>query len=231
MQTVKTMRTLINLLEKRNCKFGLTECTRGLQLEGCDCCHGELDEAGAGPSRIIQHIHDGQMFIMISAMRGALRHGENLRRTAQLRRMLQGLPLSFIETEGEYQEQGRAEPSPEKSFFVMPQRAKHRISADAFRDLGIKMMHTFDQDSILFGDGKLATLIFDNGDTMDLGDTATFRPEVIDTLGGFSKIKGRKFSFTDAPTAARAVAKSAATEPAKPGGVTYGRDARTQYAA
>lgn len=185
----------------------------------------ELDEAGAGPSRVVQHIRDGNVFIMLSAMRGNLPHQENLRRTEKLNHMLGKLPVSFIETEGEYQEDGQSQPSPEKSFFVMPRKGATSVSPDAFRDFGVKLMHVFDQDSILYGNGKIASLIFDNGSTIDLGNTMTFRPEVIQDLGGFSKIKGRKFSFTDAPTASKPIDKvDAALEPAKTKGVPYGQD-------
>lgn len=183
----------------------------------------EVDESGAGPSRVIQHIRDGNVFIMISAMRGDMKHSVNLRRTEKLKAMLQSLSLSFIETEGEYQEEGRPDPSPEKSFFIMPRRGKKTVSPEIFRQFGVKLMHAFDQDSILFGDGKLASLIFSDGSTADLGDTVTFRPEVIKNLGGFSKIRGRVFSFTDSPTARQPVQKSDSTlEPAKTGGMQYG---------
>jgi hypothetical protein len=198
-----TMRALINLFEM---------------------IEGELDEAGAGPSRVVQHIRDGHVFIMLSAMRGDLKHSENLHRTSKLKIMLQGMPLSFIETEGEYQEEGQPEPSPEQSFFIMPKNGKNTLSPEVFRSFGIKLMQAFDQDSILYGDGKLASLIFSDGSTVDLGDTMTFRPEVIKDLGGFSKIRGRVFSFTDAPTAAKPVEKpDQISEPAKTKGVQYGQ--------
>lgn len=184
----------------------------------------ELDEGGAGPSRIVQHIRDGKVFFMISAMRGEHKHAENLRRTIKMKKMFRELPVVFIETEGEYTELGRDEPSPEKSFFVMPAKGKPEHTAGPFRKFGIKLMHVFDQDSILYGDGRLASLIFENGSTFDLGNTVTFRPEVIKDLGGFSRIKGRTFSFTDASTAGQPVTKShSVSEPALTKGVTYGQ--------
>jgi hypothetical protein len=181
--------------------------------------HTPLDEAGAGPSRVVQHIRDGNIFIMLSAMRADLKRSENLRRTEKLKAMLTSLPVSFIETEGEYHEEGQPEPSRELSFFVMPKRGARKLTAEQFRHFGIKLMHAFDQDSILYGDGKLASLIFSDGSTADLGDTLTFRPEVIETLGGFSKIRGRKFSFTDKPTASMPVEPP---DRATTKGVTYG---------
>jgi hypothetical protein len=183
----------------------------------------EIDEAGAGPSRIVKHIHNGAVFIMLSAMRADIKHSENLRRTDQLARLLSSKPVSFIETEGEYHEEGQTDPSPEKSFFVMPRRGAHRITPDQFRDFGIKLMKRFNQDSILFGDGKMATLIFSNGETMDLGDAVTFRPEIIQNLGGFSKIKGRPFSFTDRPTAGADVGADDESVPSKTRGTIYGQ--------
>ena len=108
----------------------------------------------------------------------------------------------------------------------MPRKGNATVTAEPFRQFGIKLMHTFEQDSILYGDGRTASLIFNDGSTADLGNTATFRPEVIKNLGGFSKVKGRVFSFTDAPTAAKPVEKpDQSEEPAKTRGVTYGHEA------
>jgi hypothetical protein len=186
---------------------------------------GEIDEAGAGPSRVVQHIRDGNVFIMLSAMRSNMSHAENLQRTEKLKQMLTTLPVSYFETAGEYTREGETAPSPEISFFIMPRKANAAVTAPVFRDFGIKLMHTFDQESILYGDGETATLIFQDGTTADLGNTVTFRPEIIKNLGGSSKIKGRVFSFTDAPTAAKPVEKPDQTqEPTKTHGTAYGDD-------
>jgi hypothetical protein len=163
--------------------------------------HTELDENGAGPARIIQHIRNGAVFIMISAMRGDRTRAENLKRTEKLKQVLTRMAVSFIETGGEYHEDGQDEPSEEKSFFIMPRRGTRTLSPKTFRAFGMKLMHGFQQDSILFGDGHIASLIFGDGSEIDLGDTVTFRPEIIKNLGGFSKIKGRPFSFTSRSTA------------------------------
>jgi hypothetical protein len=65
-------------------------------------------------------------------------------------------------------------------------------------------MHTFDQESIIYGDGQMVWLVFNDGTKDKLGNRLTFRPEVIDTLGGSSTIGNRKFSYTDANTASGA---------------------------
>jgi hypothetical protein len=72
-------------------------------------------------------------------------------------------------------------------------------------------MHTFNQDAIMVGDGKMVSLLFADGSEQDLGEALTFRPEIITDLGGFSKIKGRKFSFTDPDTAGAQVDKETVT--------------------
>lgn len=179
----------------------------------------KIDEAGAGPSRIVQHVRDGAVFFMLSAMRANLDYAQNKRRTEKLESALKQLPVSFIRTTGEYQEEGQPEPSTELSFFVMPRRGSGAMVADAFRKFGIKLMHAFEQDSILFGDGKSVGLIFSDGTTMNLGDHATFRADVISQLGGYSKIKGRQFSFTDKDMAGKAKQDN---QPATTKGVAYG---------
>jgi hypothetical protein len=161
-----------------------------------------LDEAGAGPARIAQHIKDGEMFFMISAMRQNLSKQENEKRTQVLKNKLAAMPgCSFIETTGEYQEIGQEEPGVEKSFFVLP-RSKNTGEMKFF-DFAKKMMNIFDQDSML---------ITNDGETIALGSNLTFDPSVIKNLGGFSKIKGRKFSFADQGEA--------------PTGIPYGMDSK-----
>jgi hypothetical protein len=88
-------------------------------------------------------------------------------------------------------------PSAEFSFFVMPAQT---LGIDVLRRIGVKLMHDFDQDSIVFGDGEQVTLIENDGNEFPIGDNATFDPAKIDKLPGFTKIRGRKFSFTDQPT-------------------------------
>jgi hypothetical protein len=170
-----------------------------------------LDEAGAGPARIAQHIKDGEMFFMISAMRQNLSKQENEKRTQVLKNKLAAMPgCSFIETTGEYQEIGQEEPGVEKSFFVLP-RSKNTGEMKFF-DFAKKMMNIFDQDSILIGAGNKVSLITNDGETIALGSNLTFDPSVIKNLGGFSKIKGRKFSFADQGEA--------------PTGIPYGMDSK-----
>lgn len=170
----------------------------------------EVEEAGAGPSRIVSHIQDGTPFIMISAFRGTNPHKVNVQRHAQMKHVLAKYPVSYIQTEGEYQEEGSDEPKPEQSLFIMPNRDDTTMPSKRLLAIGKALMAMFNQDSILYGDGEMVWLVFNDGSTDKLGNRLTFRPEVIDTLGGFSKVKHRKFSFTDPDTAAGAATYQAA---------------------
>lgn len=157
----------------------------------------KLEEAGAGLSRIVTHIRDGTPFLMVSAFRGTNPHNVNLQRHAQMKQILQRYPVSYIQTEGEYHEEGSPEPKAELSYFIMPSRGNVVMPTKRLLAIGKSLMAAFDQDSILFGDGETVSLVFNDGSTMKLGNRLTFRPEVIDTLGGFSKLKQRKFSFAE----------------------------------
>jgi len=165
--------------------------------------NSKLDEAGAGPSRIVTHVQNGVPFFMISAMRADMPHKNNVQRTRLLSDQLSFYGLVFIRTTGEYQEDGQDSPSEEMSFFVM---APKHVKIDSFVNIGKSLMQVFQQDSILVGNGENVYLLFGDGSTHSLGTAATFSPAVLAHLGGFSKIKGRKFSFTeptDAPNAIR----------------------------
>lgn len=162
----------------------------------------QLDEAGAGPARIIQHIRNGQTFLMLSAFRADLKLSENKRRTDLLRGHLARLPVAYIVTGGEYHEIGQDDPSEETSFFIMP---RNKIEPEAFVEFGVKLMKIFNQDSILFGDGENVNLIEQNGDSFSIGNAASFDPAVVKKAPAYSKIKNRKFTFTstdDTPAAA-----------------------------
>lgn len=225
--SVRSMRSLINLCESKTRRCNecdkCDECDK--KLEEGECAFCDLEESGAGPNRIAQHIRNGSMFITISAMRANLKRSVNLRRTKELKNILDRYPgISSIEIEGEYQEEGSDKPSPENSFFIMPRDQHTHVSPEAFRQFGIRLMQVFDQDSICYGDGKLVSLICSDESIIDLGNTTTFRTEVIADLGGFSKIKGRKFGFTDQPTAERPVVNKADNSevPTKTKGIRYG---------
>lgn len=162
----------------------------------------QLDEAGAGPSRIVTHVQNGEKFFMISAMRADMPHSVNMRRTKLLSETLANYGLVFIRTTGEYQEDGQDTPSEELSFFVM---APDHMKMNRFSKLATNLMQIFKQDSILVGNGENVYLLFSDGSTHSLGTAATFSPAVLAHLGGFSKIKGRKFSFTEPDSAPNAV--------------------------
>ena len=151
-------------------------------------------EAGAGPSRILHHIQNGTPFLTLSAFKDTLPHEENLQRDARLKHILRGLPVSYIPTEGEYTMKGATEPSPELSYFVMPAK---EWSPQSLEMLGRKLRGVLDQESVVYGDGDTVWLLMSNGSKYKLGNRVTYRPQVIDTLGGSSKVKNRKFSFTN----------------------------------
>jgi hypothetical protein len=154
-----------------------------------------LDEmAGAGPARIVHHIKEGTPFIMLSAMRANLSASENKRRTDLIKRKMASWPVSFIVTGGEYHEEGQEVPSEETSFFIMP---RDGISPEAFQELGAKLMHAFDQDAFIYGDGQSVTMHERDGTSFSIGDAASFDPAVVKKAPGFSKIKDRKFTFTN----------------------------------
>jgi hypothetical protein len=122
----------------------------------------QIDEAGAGPSRINTHIRNGVMFIMLSAMRAHLSRAANMRRTELMRSILsKNRSVSFIETTGEYHEEGQPEPSEELSFFIMP--TNDAVNPEIFKSFGITMMKKMDQDSIIFGNGEDIYLIENSG--------------------------------------------------------------------
>lgn len=153
-----------------------------------------LDEAGAGPARITHHIRQGTPFLMLSAMRANLDMAQNKRRTGLLKQKLAGLPVSFIVTGGEFHELGQEEPSEEVSFMIMP---KPGVSLEAFQKFGVDLMHAFDQDAIIFGDGESVNMVEQDGSSFSIGDATSFDPAVVKHAPGFSKIKGRKFTFTN----------------------------------
>jgi hypothetical protein len=153
-----------------------------------------LDEAGAGPARITQHVRDGRPFLMLSAMRANLPMSQNKKRTDLLKRKLTGLPVSFIVTGGEFHELGQEEPSEEVSFLIMPAPG---IDLDALKKFGVDLMNAFEQDAIVFGDGESVNIIEQDGTTFQIGDAASFDPAVVRKSEGFSKIKGRSFTFTN----------------------------------
>ena len=162
--------------------------------------HELLNEAG--PSRILTHIRDGTPFVMISAFQSSQSHEANMHRHARLKHIVGGLLLSYIQTDGEYQMQSTGETLPEKSLFLMPTRGSiTEIPKEKLRSIGEKLMHMFDQESIIYGDGKTVWLIFSDGNEESLGNRLTFRPEIIAALGGSSTVRNHQFSYTDAGTA------------------------------
>lgn len=172
-----------------------------LLAEGVD-----IVETGAGPSRILSHIRRGTPFFMISAFRQNLPHEQNLKRSAMLKKKLAELPgLSFIETSGEYQDEGSEMPGVENSFFVLPRSG--RTNGKYFVEMARRLGHLFQQESVLVGDGEAVFLVFMVADAepVYLGTSLTFNLKAIEQVGAFSKIKNRKFSFADPDKAPEAV--------------------------
>lgn len=169
-----SMRELINLLESKQ-------------------DHTEiLDESSV--SRLVSHIRKGVPFMMLSAMRADVSYPANMKRTDALKKALTKLPVAFIVTGGEFHEIGQEEPSEEISFFVMP---KKNLDYEQFFNLGRKLMGIFDQDAVILGDGQNVNMVERDGTTFSIGSAASFRPDVVRSAPGHSKIKNRKFTFTN----------------------------------
>jgi len=159
-----------------------------------DLFEADLLEAGAGSARIVHHVQEGAQFIVLSAFRKDLPYAANRKRDARLKHILKGLPVSYIPVEGEYTMAGEDQPSPEHSYFIMPAK---EWSPQSLMMIGHKLGNQFEQESIVYGDGEMVWLVFASGEKMKLGNRLTFRPEIIDRLGGSSTLKNRKFSFTN----------------------------------
>lgn len=154
-----------------------------------------INEAGAGVSRLTQHIRSGTPFVMLSAARGTCSAAENKQRAEALRKRLSAMPVSYIVTGGEYQEVGQDAPTEEVSFFIMPRSSK--VTVESLSKLGLGLCKIFDQDSYLLGDGKEINLVEQDGSSMVIGNAASFDPAVVAKAPAFSKIKGRKLTFTN----------------------------------
>jgi hypothetical protein len=163
----------------------------------------QIDEAGAGPSRVVTHIRGGTPFFMVSAFRADIPHAENIKRNDIMRKQLASIPAtSFIQTSGEYQEVGQEQPSEELSFFVLPR--KKITNMEMFHKIGLDLMSAFSQDSIILGDGETVSLAFSDGSQMNIGNAVTFRMDLVKKADGHSSVRGRKFTFKsldDAPQA------------------------------
>lgn len=171
-----------------------------------------IDEAGAGPSRIVKHIRAGVPFITISAMRGDNDHKTNMKLTRELHAELSRMPVSLIEIEGEYEEtlaDDTKQKQPELSFFVMPTSRIGPLALDRFLQIGLLLCQKYRQQEIGFGDGESIYLVNRHGERNKIGDAVTFAPKNVMELPGFSEIKGRKFSFTHLADHPQAVPYSA----------------------
>jgi hypothetical protein len=161
---------------------------------------GIITEAGAGMSRIVQHIRNGVPFMAISARRGERSPEENKKADARLREFLSNSPVSFIRIEGKYDETlptGEREPSYENSYFVMPRTQTGNVDTSRFAKFARFAANKFDQEGVLFGNGAAVYFMDSSGDYHRIGDVATFDTDLIDEIGEWSQIKKRRFSFVD----------------------------------
>jgi hypothetical protein len=187
----------------------IEELRRMEQIEELRRRAGILQEAGAGVSRIVTHIRKGDPFITISAMKWHIPYRENMKRTEELQQKLHSLPVSSIETEGEYPERqpdGTTRPAIEKSFFVLPKKSHGaRIDLDKFLRFGMKLMNDYEQESIGYGDGNEIYLVYSDGHKESIGNAVTFSAANVAKLAGWSRRRGTRFSFTDLDTHSGAV--------------------------
>lgn len=163
-----TMRSLINLVESQT-----------------------LDEAGAGASRIVSHIRNGDVFMAISAFRADKPMAVNMKRTESLKAHFAKLPVAYIVTTGEYHEIGQDEPSEEISFFVLPKKG---VPLSAVITWGKKLRALFDQDSFIYGDGETIHLVDAEGD-YEIGDRMSFSPKALRDAPGITKVKNKPFTY------------------------------------
>ncbi len=147
-----------------------------------------VEEAGAGFSRILDHINSGIPFIMLTAYRSDLSSTENVKRNKEL---ASKIDLPFIQVKGGYKEDISDTAKEERSFFVM---GKGTEDDEKLVEIANIAMKEYDQDSVLvrlsdsddifllYPDGKVE--IISNG-KVNLTDVEEF----------WSDIKGKRFVF------------------------------------
>ena len=165
-----------------------------------------IDEAGAGPSRIVQHIKAGRPFFTIAAEREYRDDKANKEANRQLKSALSKSPVGYIKQSGEWE--GVAE----SSYIVFPNNNLDDHQLSRFRDLGQALMQKFDQLAIVFGDGEKIVMINNDGSVDDWGlDSVSFSPDKMKSAGGHSTIKGQNYVFAPSDSEDRNSVKLAAS--------------------
>jgi len=149
-------------------------------------------EAGAGMSRILQHVESGIPFLTMSAYRYTLSKNENLERNEQLLKDFKSYQLGAIKMIGHWVEKGVD--STENSFFVIGKTfTGETITPEKMEEIASTLCKKWEQDAVIFSDGQTVYLLYSTGNKVPLGNHVGIRKEDIE--GGFSTIKKKRFVF------------------------------------
>lgn len=147
----------------------------------------DVNEAGAGLSRIISHIQDGTPFIMMSAFRPNYSMKQNRERMKQLNSDLQRAGFGVIKLDGVWE--GDSEPS----FFAIPRNIE--LGGRMARKLSVHLGQKYEQDATIMGDGDMVYLLGQDGSEWETFDAATIDGDDLNRLPGQSRIKGKSFAL------------------------------------
>jgi len=175
----------------------------------------QLDEmAGAGPSRVVNHLRAGVPFFTISAMRNEYTPEENRHRMRRLRKDIMAKNVSCLPISGGFDETGEhgITSVEEESFFVSPRDHKN-TDVGHFLRWAKHLNNKFDQEGIMFGNGTEIFFVDQKGQMFPVGDAASFDPEILAKASGWSKLKQRKFTFANSSAVPKSVKYNAPAPP------------------
>jgi hypothetical protein len=156
----------------------------------------EIDEAGAGLSRVLKHMKNGQPFIQLTGARAGLSQKEITKRNNEIITILRNFGLGPINTVGGFDEfnpeTGKTTRVREDSLFV-PLNPKSHFDGDKLLELGELLSRKFEQDAMIYGDGEdVFSVDFLNNDIFQIGDYGAIDTQ--DMPYGWSSVKADKKS-------------------------------------
>lgn len=165
-----------------------------------------LCEAGAGLSRVMQHLTDGRPFLLLTAYRAEYSEKENRQRNAKLAKDFVAAGLGGVQVQGVWTDTETGEEARERSFLLTDRPGAAPEGADAqeatpsdLLQFGLRMARKYDQQAVLFGDGKQVVLIFPHGASsykrVKIASQPSLSKEALDGAMASTDIKGRKFVF------------------------------------
>jgi len=146
-----------------------------------------LDEAGAGPSRVFDHLQSGRPAIIISAFRSQYSMSENRERMKELRKDLTSRGFGVIKVDGIWEDSG--EPS-----FIAVARDEN-IPVGELVDIALELDRKYDQDAVIVFDGEVATLYAKDGSVIEVWDHVILDRRDLAKMPGKTKVKNVTFSF------------------------------------